>query len=147
MKLPHLTNNMITGLQETRSERLNTLGQLLSMGVGSSKTATVEKLALVTPEQRQQLFNRTLETLMQLTQKPASNSQRGQISQLLEQQQLLKSPLLKLVQVQINNRPLITYTDKVLQVGQQLTLNLAETNRLVQLSSPPKPTTANPNQM
>lgn len=143
MKLPNLTSNMITGLQEARSERLNTLGQLLSMGIGSSKTATVEKLAPVTPEQRQQLLNRTLETLMQLTQKPASDTQRGQISQLLEQQQLLKSPLLKLVQVQINNRPLITYTDKPVQVGQQLTLNLAESNRLVQLADSPKPAAAN----
>lgn len=146
MKLPTLTNNMITSLQEARSERLNTLGQLLSMSVGSRKTATVEKLAPVTQEQRQQLLNRTLETLLQLTQKPASSSQKGQISQLLEQQQLLKSPLLKLVQVLINNRPLITYTDKTLQVGQKLTLSLAESNRLVQLAATPKPATASPSQ-
>lgn len=146
MKLPNLTNNMITGLQEARSERLNTLSQLLSMGVGSSKTATVEKLAPVTPEQRQQLLNRTLETLMQLTQKPASRNQRGQISQLLEQQQLLKSPLLKLVQLQINNRPVLTYTDKALQLGQKLTLTLSESNRLVQLADSPKPQATSPGQ-
>src|SRR5690606_9502922 len=139
MKLPNLTTNLIKGLQEARSERLNTLSHLLSMGVGKILSAEVEKVSTLNQEQRQQLLNRTLETLMQLVQKPTTPAQSKQVSQLLAQQQLLSSPLLKLVQLKVNNQTLLTYTDKPVQPGQTIKLSLTDANRLVLLDNIPKP--------
>lgn len=131
--LPPITQNVLAGLQQMRSEQLSTLSKLLGLTIGNTVMALVEQVAPATPSNRDVLLAQTRQLLAQLQLKPATPAIKIQINNLLEQQQLLNSPLLKLVQLQINGRGLLTYTDKPVQAGQQLPIKLDAQQRLLQL--------------
>jgi hypothetical protein len=146
MKVPNLLNSLFTGLREARAERITTLVQLLSIGIGKTQSALVEKVAPPSQEQRQSLLNSTLDALVRLARAPDSSQRDQQLAQLLEQKQLLNSPLLKLVKLLVNGRPLVTYTDRPVEPGQTINVRLTDSNRLTLLpdtSKDPK-TASNP---
>ncbi|WP_157671973.1 flagellar hook-length control protein FliK [Cellvibrio sp. PSBB006] len=133
--LPPITQNLLSSMQQMRSEQLASLSKITGLSVGSTVMAVVEQIAPATQSQRDLLLAQSQQLLAQLQQKPATPAIKLQIATLLEQQQLLASPPLKLVQLQLNNRPLLTYTDQPVQVGQQIPVKLDTQQRLVQLLS------------
>ena len=131
--LPPITQNLLSSMQQMRSEQLASLSKITGLSIGSTVMAVVEQIAPATQSQRDLLLAQSQQLLAQLQQKPATPAIKLQIATLLEQQQLLASPPLKLVQLQLNNRPLLTYTDQPVQVGQQIPVKLDTQQRLVQL--------------
>jgi hypothetical protein len=131
--LPPITKNLLSSMQQMRSEQLASLSKITGLSIGSTVMAMVEQIAPATQSQRDLLLAQSQQLLAQLQQKPATPAIKLQIAILLEQQQLLASPPLKLVQLQLNNRALLTYTDQPVQVGQQIPVKLDTQQRLVQL--------------
>ena len=131
--LPPITQNLLSSMQQMRSEQLASLSKITGLSIGSTVMAVVEQIAPATQSQRDLLLAQSQQLLAQLQQKPATPAIKLQIATLLEQQQLLASPPLKLVQLQLNNRALLTYTDQPVQVGQQIPVKLDTQQRLVQL--------------
>ena len=131
--LPPITQTLLSGLQQMRTEQLASLSKITGLSIGSTAMAVVEQIAPATQPQRDLLLAQSQQLLAQLQQKPATPAIKLQITTLLEQQQLLASPPLKLVQLQLNNRALLTYTDQPVQVGQQIPVKLDTQQRLVQL--------------
>lgn len=131
--LPPITQNLSSGVQPLRTEQLAALSKLTGLSIGSTAMAVVEQIAPINPSQRELLLAQTQQQLAQLQLKPPTPAATQQITTLLEQQQLLLSPPLKLVQLQFNNRTLLTYTDQPLQPGQQVPVKLDAQQRLVQL--------------
>src|SRR5690625_4354795 len=130
LKVPNVISTLLDRGQEGRAERVQTLVQLLSVRIGQPQSAQVQNVAPVTSEQRQSLLNATLEALAQLEKVPPSAQRERQVGQLQAQQQLLNAPLLKLVKLLLNGRPLVTYTDRTLEQGQTVQVRLTDSNRL-----------------
>lgn len=145
-----------------RAEGPSVLGQLLLAGVGRSQSAStearVQSVAPASSEQRQQLASRLLDVLLQLQGKPDSPAKQQQLTRLNEERQLLDSPLLKLVRLELKHQSLVTFTDRPVTPGENIRVYLGE-NRLWQVSSrlqseaarlqqnldqQPQPTTPNP---
>ena len=131
--LPPITQNLLSSMQQMRSEQLASLSKITGLSIGSTVMAVAEQVAPATQSQRDLLLAQSQQLLAQLQQKPVTPAIKLQIATLLEQQQLLASPPLKLVQLQLNNRALLTYTDQPVQVGQQIPVKLDTQQRLVQL--------------
>jgi hypothetical protein len=131
--LPPITQNLVSSVQQMRTEQLATLSKITGLSIGSTLMAVVEQIAPASQSQRDLLLAQNQQLLAQLQQKPLTPAIKVQIAGLLEQQQLLASPPLKLVQLQLNNRSLLTYTDQPLQPGQQIPVKLDAQQRLVQL--------------
>lgn len=138
IKLPDTAGQLVQQLAQGRSERLAAVSQLLALGLGrsaaNSTEAQVQSVAPVTAEQRQQLVARLVDLLAQLEAKPDSADKQRQLARLGEERQLLNSPLLKLVRLEVKQETLITYTDQPVKPGEHLRLYLND-NRLWQLSA------------
>ena len=146
--LPPITQNLVSSVQQMRTEQLATLSKITGLSIGSTLMAVVEQIAPASQSQRDLLLAQNQQLLAQLQQKPLTPAIKLQLAGLLEQQQLLASPPLKLVQLQLNNRSLLTYTDQPLQLGQQIPVKLDAQQRLVQLftalDARPVPSTGTP---
>lgn len=136
INLPPVTQQLIKGLEQGRAEQLTTLSKLVNLLVGEKALASVEKVAAVSPQQRGELQKLTQEALQLLNRASPSPAVKAQINQLTEQLQLLSSPQLKWAHLLINNRPLLTYTDKPLVQGQPLPVQLLNNLRLVHQDIP-----------
>jgi hypothetical protein len=132
--LPPVTQTLLNDLQQTRAEQIATLSKLLNLSLGTSSLATVEKIAPITQPQRDLLLTQSNQILTQLNINTNNPAIKVQINNLLEQRLLLNSPLLKLVQLQVNGRELLTYTDKPVQPGQLIPVKLDTLQRLVQIA-------------
>ncbi|UZJ45392.1 flagellar hook-length control protein FliK [Marinimicrobium sp. C6131] len=107
----------------------------LARSPASAVTAEVRQVAPVTAEQRQQLINRLVDTLLQWQSRPESANRTQQLARLTDEQQLLNAAQLKLVRLNVQQQNVVTYTDRALKPGQQVAVYLAE-NRLWQLATP-----------
>jgi|GEM_PF-646809 len=146
MDISSLTQNLMKGLAQKNNAELTALSRVLDVALGKVTMAQVTETTPVTPQERQALLNKTTEALMQLN-KLASTSQltpaaKEEISRLLEQQTIIKSPDLKWATLVVNNRQLLTYTDKPLVAGQTVPVQLSMSQKLVLLDLP-ETTTAN----
>ncbi len=142
INLPPLTPQLIKGLEQGRSEQLAALAKVLNVAIGNQVSASVEKIEPISPAQREALLKQTQEALQQLLRSPATPVIKAHIVRLQEQQQLLSSEQLKWAHLQINGRPLLTYTDRPLLPGQTHTVQLTDAQRLALIELPPAPTTA-----
>lgn len=142
INLPPLSSQLLKGLEQGRSEHLAALSKLLNVAIGNQVTASVEKIEAITPTQREELMKRTHEALQQLLRSPATPAVKAQIVRLQEQQQLLSSEQLKWVHLQVNSRPLLTYTDRALLPGQTVTVQLTDAQRLALVNPSPALTAA-----
>lgn len=131
--LPPITQTLPGTNRPTAIETSASLSRLTGLSLGSTAMAIVEQVAPVTQSQRDLLLAQNQQLLTQLQQRPATPAVQQQILNLQDQQQLLTSPPLKLVQLQLNNRQLLTYTDQPVQVGQQMPVKLDLQQRLTQL--------------
>ncbi|MES2826138.1 MAG: flagellar hook-length control protein FliK [Pseudomonadota bacterium] len=141
MDITNLTQNLIKGLEQKNTEQLVTLSQLLKIALGKIVMASVTETTPVTPQEKDALLAKTIAALAQ-NNKLASNiaqltpALKAEITRLLDQQTLIKSPELKWVTLLVNNQPLLTYTDKPLAVGQTVPLQLVGPQKLVALEMP-----------
>ncbi len=114
---------------------LRLLTEQLARSPASAVSAEVRSVAPVTAEQRQQLINRLVDTLLQWQSRPDSAQRTQQLARLADEQQLLNAAQLKLIRLSVQQQNVVTYTDRPLKPGQQVAVYLAE-NRLWQLASP-----------
>lgn len=141
MDITQLTQNLIKGLEQKNTDQLAALSRVLNIALGKMVMASVTETAPVTPQERQELLKQTLDALVQIN-KLANNSTplapaiKADIIRLLEQQTLIKSPELKWVSLLVNDRTLLTYSDKPLGVGQNIPVQLASQQKLVLLDLP-----------
>lgn len=131
INLPPITQQLIRSVEHGRQEQIAALTKVLGIAVGNTTLASVEKVEPINAQQRDELLKRTQEALQQLTRSPATPAVKTQITQLMEQQKLLSSADVKWVHLQVNGRPLLTYTDRPLVAGQQVPLQLTTAQRLV----------------
>jgi len=99
----------------------------------SAGTALVKEVAQVQESQRQALLNRLLERLAGVRALPESPQKTQQLAKLAGEQQLLQSPQLKLLRLEIRQQTLVTYSDRPLVAGESIKV-LLKGQRLVQLS-------------
>lgn len=121
---------------------LANISKLVGITVGNNVLAEVEKVEAINPQQREELLKRTQDVLMQLYRSPATPAIKAQITQLLEQQQLLNSAATKWVHLTVNGQPLLTYTDKPLLAGQSIPVQLSDAQRLVLMDASLSPKAA-----
>ncbi|HWV15696.1 MAG TPA: flagellar hook-length control protein FliK [Cellvibrio sp.] len=137
MDISSLTQNLIKGLAQKNNTELAALSRALDIALGKVTTATVTEITPVSAQERQELLKKTAEALQQLSKLPqTSPAAKQEISRLLEQQTLIKSPDLKWVSLLVNNRQQLTYSDKPLVAGQTVTVQLATAQKLVLLDLP-----------
>lgn len=120
-----------------RPDGPSSLAQQLGRTPQSATTAEVRSVAPVNREQRQQLFNRLLDTLLQWQSRPDSAQKTEQLTRLADERALLNSPLLKLVRLMVRQEAVVTYTDQPLKPGQRVPMYLSE-GRLWQLEAKPQ---------
>ncbi|WP_027331134.1 flagellar hook-length control protein FliK [Marinimicrobium agarilyticum] len=113
------------------------LAQQLGRTPQAATTAEVQTVTSVNIEQRQQLINRLVDTLLQWQSRPDSAQKTEQLARLADERALLNSPLLKLVRLMVRQESVVTYTDQPLKPGQRVPMYLAE-GRLWQLDAKPQ---------
>jgi len=135
-----INETLLKGLQQAQFERVAALSKVLGLKIGGEIMASVQKITDASPDERAAILKQIDETLTQLNKNSAAPAVKNLISQLLSQQQLIQSPHVKLVALQLlgnnfANDLLLTYTDKPLTQGQQLLLRLVDNQRLVMLDT------------
>lgn len=113
------------------------LAQQLGRTPQAATTADVQTVTPVNSEQRQQLINRLVDTLLQWQGRPDSAQKTEQLARLADERALLNSPLLKLVRLMVRQESVVTYTDQPLKPGQRVPMYLTE-GRLWQLDAKPQ---------
>jgi hypothetical protein len=156
MDITQLTQNLVKGLEQKNAEQLTALSRVLNMVVGKMIIASVTETAPVTIQEQQELLKQTLEALAQLNKltndkqsndKQSNDKQsngssviapaiKAEIARLTEQVALIKSPRLMWASLLVNDTVLLTYTDKALQVGEKIPLQLATAQKLTMLAAP-----------
>lgn len=138
MDITNITQNLIKGLEQKNTEQLVTLSRLLNVALGKMVMASVTEIEPVTPQERDVLLAQTFKALLQIN-KLANNTAalspalKIEITRLLDQQTLIKSPELKWVNLLVNGKSLLTYTDKPLAAGQTIPVQLVSPQKLVLL--------------
>ncbi|WP_347331407.1 flagellar hook-length control protein FliK [Marinimicrobium locisalis] len=120
-----------------RPEGPSSLAQQVGRTRQAATTAEVRSVAPANNEQRQQLLNRLLDTLLQWQGRPDSAQKTEQLARLADERALLNSPLLKLVRLMVRQESVVTYTDQPLKPGQRVPMYLSE-GRLWQLDAKPQ---------
>jgi hypothetical protein len=133
------STQLINSVEQARAEKLTSLAKLVGLTVGNNVLASVERVEPIDAQQRDQLLQRTQEMLTQLQRLPQTPVVKAQIEQLVEQQQMLQSSQAKLAQLVINGKPLLIFSDRPMVQGQNLTIQLSESQRLL-WSPQPSPT-------
>lgn len=144
IKLPDPGAGLTPPLPNSRpqaSEGLSGLAKLAATAAmgrepGTASTALVKEVAQVQEAQRQALLNRLLERLTGVRALPESPQKAQQLARLSSEQQLLQSPQLKLLRLQINQQSLVTYSDRPVAVGESIKV-LLKGQQLVQLALKP----------
>lgn len=120
----------------SKREALAALSHSLNLAIGKTVSAHITATEPVSADERAELLKQTNAALAQI--KPAANkaftpAQQADINRLMQQQTLLQAPALKWVQLLVNNRPLLTYSDRPLVAGQRLSVQLQGPQKLVLL--------------
>jgi hypothetical protein len=141
MDITNIPQTLIKGLEQKNTEQLTALSRVLDLVLGKTATAIVTFTAPVTEPERAALLKQTTEALAQLNKQVSDLSKvtpglKAEISRLLEQQNLIQKPDLKWVNLVVNNRPQLTYTDKPLVTGQAISVQLQSPQKLVLLDAP-----------
>lgn len=145
MQLPPVSNPPSASSPLIRGDNAAVLTKIAGLPQGQIVEVMVEKVAAITPEQRDALLKQLNEQMQQLQKAPQTPAVKAQIQQLGEQQQLLQSPQLKLVTLQLPDRPLLTYTDKPVVAGQTLQVIVSQQGQRLAMVDipallPPTPT-------
>ncbi|RYY75274.1 MAG: flagellar hook-length control protein FliK [Gammaproteobacteria bacterium] len=152
MDITNIPQNLIKALEQKNTEQLVALSRVLNLVLGKTVMATVTSTTPVTEPERQILLKQTVAALTQINKQVSDPTKispaiKAELSRLMQQQDLIKMPELKWVNVLINNRPQLTYTDHPLAVGQNIPVQLQSPQKLVLLDMPEldgNDTTGNP---
>lgn len=144
MQLPPVSNPPSASSPLIRGDNAAVLTKIAGLPQGQIVDVMVEKVATITPEQRDALLKQLNEQMQQLQKAPQTPAVKAQIQQLNEQQQLLQSPQLKLVTLQLPDRPLLTYTDKPVVAGQTLQVILSQQGQRLAIVGMPAPLQTTP---
>lgn len=141
MDIPNIPQNLIKGLEQKNTEQLTALSRVLDLVLGKTVIATVTSVTPVTPQEKQQLLKQTVDALAQINKQGInvanlSPATKLEISRLMQQQNLVQSPELKWVNLVVNNRPVLTYSDRPLATGQTIPVQLQTGQKLVLLDFP-----------
>jgi len=139
MDIPNIPQNLIKALEQKNTEQLVALSRVLNLVLGKTTMATVTSTEPVTEPERQALLKQTTAALAQINKQIAdptkiSPAVKAEISRLMQQQDLIKMPELKWVNLLVNNRPQLTYTDRPLVAGQNIPVQLQSPQKLVLLN-------------
>lgn len=139
MDITNIPQNLIKALEQKNTEQLAVLSRVLNLVLGKTVMASVASTEPVTATEREELLKQTTAALTQLNQQAVNKltpALKTEITRLLQQQNLIQSPELKWINLVVNNRPLLTYSDKPLVTGQTVPVQLQGPQKLVLLDSP-----------
>jgi hypothetical protein len=139
MDITNIPQNLIKALEQKNTEQLAVLSRVLNLVLGKTVIANVASTEPVTPPEREELLKQTTTALAQLNQQAASKltpALKIEIARLMQQQHLIQSPELKWINLVVNNRPLLAYSDRPLSAGQTVPVQLQNPQKLVLLDSP-----------
>ena len=141
MDITNIPQNLIKGLEQKNTEQLVALSRVLNLVLGKTVIATVTSTEPVTEPERQILLKQTAAALTQINKQISDPSKispavKAEISRLMQQQDLIKMPELKWVNLLVNDRPQLTYTDRPVTVGQNIPVQLQSPQKLVLFDMP-----------
>lgn len=139
MDITNIPQNLIKALETKNTEQLAVLSRVLNLVLGKTVVANVVSATAVTEPERQELLKQTAAALAQLNQQTAKQitpAIKAEITRLMQQQNLIQSPELKWLNLVINNRPLLTYSDRPIVAGQSIPVQLQGPQKLVLLDLP-----------
>lgn len=139
MDITNIPQNLIKALEQKNTEQLAVLSRVLNLVLGKTVMASVASTEPVTATEREELLKQTTAALTLLNQQAVNKltpALKTEITRLLQQQNLIQSPELKWINLVVNNRPLLTYSDKPLVTGQTVPVQLQGPQKLVLLDSP-----------
>lgn len=141
MDITNIPQTLIKGLEQKNTEQLVALSRVLNLVLGKTTMAEISSTKPVTETERAELIKQTAAALVEIN-KQVSNTNnltpalKAEMSRLLQQQNLVQSPELKWVNLVVNNRPLLTYSDRPLVAGQIIPVQLQSPQKLVLLDLP-----------
>lgn len=141
MDITNIPQTLIKALEQKNTEQLVALSRVLNLVLGKTVMAEISSTKPVTEPERAELIKQTAAALAQIN-KQVSNPNnltpalKAEMSRLLQQQNLVQSPELKWVNLVVNNRPLLTYSDRPLVAGQTVPVQLQSPQKLVLLDLP-----------
>jgi Flagellar hook-length control protein FliK len=139
MDITNIPQALIKGLEQKNTEQLVVLSRVLNLVLGKTVIATISSTEPVTVPERAELLKQTAAALVQIKQQATNQltpSLKTEIARLMQQQNLIQSPELKWINLVVNNRPLLTYSDRPLVAGQSVPVQLQSPQKLVLLDLP-----------
>ncbi len=144
MDITNIPQALIKGLEQKNTEQLVALSRVLNLVLGKTVIATIASTEAVTAPERAELLKQTAAALAQIKQQATNNltpTAKAEVARLVQQQNLIQSPELKWINLVVNNRPLLTYSDRPLVAGQGVPVQLQSPQKLVllDLTTPAQP--------
>lgn len=139
MDITNIPQTLIKGLEQKNTDQLVALSRVLNLVLGKTVIATVNSTEPVTAPERAELLKQTAAALAQIKQQATNHltpALKAEIARLVQQQNLIQSPELKWINLVVNNRPILTYSDKPLVAGQSVPVQLQSPQKLVLLDLP-----------
>jgi hypothetical protein len=139
MDITNIPQTLIKGLEQKNTDQLVALSRVLNLVLGKTVIATVSSTEPVTAPERAELLKQTAAALAQIKQQATNNltpAVKAEVARLMQQQNLIQSPELKWINLVVNNRPILTYSDRPLVAGQNVPVQLQSPQKLVLLGLP-----------
>lgn len=139
MDITNIPQNLIKALETKNTEQLAVLSRVLNLVLGKTVIANVASATPVSEPERQELLKQTAAALAQLNQqtnKQMTPAIKAEIARLMQQQNMIQSAELKWLNLVVNNRPLLTYSDRPITAGQNIPVQLQSPQKLVLLDLP-----------
>jgi hypothetical protein len=139
MDISNIPQTLAKALEQKNTNQLVALSRVLNLVLGKTEMATVTSTEPVTEPERAALLKQTAAALAQVKQRASNNltpAVKAEIARLVQQQNLIQSPELKWINLVVNNRPLLTYSDRPLATGQSVPVQLQSPQKLVLVDSP-----------
>ncbi|MFO1387833.1 flagellar hook-length control protein FliK [Cellvibrio sp.] len=139
MDITNIPQNLIKTLEQKSTDQLAALSRVLNLVLGKTVMASVVSTEPVTPQERAELLKQTTAALAQLNQQTVGKltpAIKNEIARLMQQQNLIQSPELKWINLKVNGRSLLTYSDRPLTAGQSVPVQMQSPQKLVLLDLP-----------
>jgi len=136
MDITNIPQTLTKALEQKNTDQQVALSRVLNLVVGKTVIANITSTEPVTPPERAELLKQTATALAQIKQQATNHltpAQKTEIARLVQQQNLIQSPELKWINLVVNNRSLLTYSDRPLAAGQTVPVQLQSPQKLVLL--------------
>jgi hypothetical protein len=139
MDITNIPQTLIKALEQKNTDQLVVLSRVLNLALGKTVMANIISAEPVTALERAELLKQTAAALAQIKQQATNNltpALKTEMARLIQQQNLIQSVELKWINVMVNNRPLLTYSDRPLVTGQTVPVQLQSPQKLVLVDLP-----------